>query len=238
MITVILIYSFLISGIFAGLDDLCPNSIASTSDQVPSTSGQRQSRPPTGAKKNRCFTKYLHMEGPCHPDELESYDSAAANIKKSNNKLLGLIKSTKRGMSMLKLDLIQLNYESDVQLASQKHTRVSAQAMLVYRFKSANMILKLLDEIYKDQMSSMMSIQTQLFTRECPGIREILLKTSKYFKDPKMVPLRLSEIFGDPQGRYISMFPKMVRTVGSPKPKEATQTTEPDQSTETDMQVD
>ncbi|OAJ45107.1 hypothetical protein BDEG_28271 [Batrachochytrium dendrobatidis JEL423] len=45
----------------------------------------------------------------------------------------------------------------------------------------------------------MMKIQTELFTRQCPGIREILLKTSDHFKDPKMVPFRLSEIFGDPQ---------------------------------------
>ncbi|OAJ45106.1 hypothetical protein BDEG_28270 [Batrachochytrium dendrobatidis JEL423] len=237
MIAIVLIYSFLILN-SCRLGGFLSEFFTSKSDQTPSTSGQRQSRPPTGAKKNRCITTYLHMEGPCHPDELESYDSAAANIKKSNNKLLGLIKSTKRGMSMLKLDLIQLNYEPDVQLASQGHTRVSAQAMLVYRLKSANMILKLLDEIYKDQMSSMMSIQTRLFTRKCPGIREILLKTSKYFKDPKMIPLRLSEIFGDPQGRYVSMFPKMTQAVGSPKPNEATQTTEPDQSTETDIQVD
>ncbi|KAK6092970.1 hypothetical protein MT418_006959 [Batrachochytrium dendrobatidis] len=71
-------------------------------------------------------------------------------------------------------------------------------------------------------MSSMMKIQTELFTRQCPGIREILLKTSDHFKDPKMVPFRLFEIFGDIQGRYISMFPKMVRTVGSPRPDEAT----------------
>ncbi|KAL5039687.1 hypothetical protein RTP6_006820 [Batrachochytrium dendrobatidis] len=228
MIAIILIYSFLISGIFAGLDDFCQSSTASTSGQ---------SRPPS-PPDDRCFVDYLRVQGPCQPGELESYDEAVLIIKKSNTKLLGLIKKTRRGISLVKLDAVQLGHEPDEQLANLGYTRESAQRMLINKLRSANFLLKLLDKIYKDQMSSMMKIQTELFTRQCPGIREILLKTSDHFKDPKMVPFRLSEIFGDPQGKYVSMFPKMARTVGISRPDEATQTTEPDQSTETDMQVD
>ncbi|KAJ8330852.1 hypothetical protein O5D80_000874 [Batrachochytrium dendrobatidis] len=238
MIAVILIYSFLISGIFAGLDDLCPNSIASTSDQAPSTSGQRQSRPPTGAKKNRCFTKYLHLQGPCRSGELESYDEAISTMRAENERLLGRIKKTKRGIMLLKFDQIQLDHETDEQLASLGYTRESVQRMLADKLKSANILLRLISKLYRKQLDSMMKIEARLSTRQCSGIRNILSKTSKYFKLPKMVSIELFDIFGDPQGGYVSMFPKMARTVGISRPDEATQTTEPDQSTETDIQVD
>ncbi|EGF75935.1 hypothetical protein BATDEDRAFT_28953 [Batrachochytrium dendrobatidis JAM81] len=241
MIAVILIYSFLISGIFAGLDDFCQSSTASTSDQAPSTSGQRQSRPPSppiSVKKNHCFVTYLHLQGPCQPGELESYDSAVSTIKNAHQKLNTVVKSIKRGMSMIKLDLIQLNYEPDVQLASQGHTRESAHAMLTKKFKLASIIMRLVNKLHRKQLISMMSIQTRLFTRECPGIREILLKTSDHFTYPKMIPEKIKIVFGNPQGKYVSMFPKMAQAVGTSGSNEATQTTEPDQSTETDMQVD